>query len=176
MQKILNEELGRLSVDEFKAATKIPLIIVLDNVRSAMNVGSIFRTADAFLIRGIYLCGITTVPPHKEVLKTALGATDTVQWHYFESTKKAIEKLKEDGYKVLSVEQVNGAFSPQNFIVKTGEMIALVFGHEVNGVDQEIVSLSDACIEIPQAGTKHSLNITVAAGIVIWEFYNKLKG
>ena len=174
MQKILNEELGRKSVEEFKKASKTPIIIVLDNVRSALNVGSVFRTADAFLVEAIYLCGITAVPPNKEIVKTALGATETVQWKYFEHTIDAIYQLKKMKYKVVSIEQVKGAFSLEKYHPEKTEKTALVFGHEVNGVNQEIVSESHACIEIPQIGSKHSLNIAVSAGIVIWEMFKKI--
>jgi 23S rRNA (guanosine2251-2'-O)-methyltransferase len=173
MRKLLNEELDRLSVGDFKVAKKIPVVVVLDNVRSQNNIGSVFRTADAFRLEGIYLCGITACPPHREIHKTALGATESVNWEYFEDTVFAIKGLKEKGYIILSVEQAEGALSLENFHLSTKHKYALVLGHEVRGVDQKVVDLSDHCIEIPQYGTKHSLNISVAAGIVIWEVFRK---
>jgi 23S rRNA (guanosine2251-2'-O)-methyltransferase len=173
MRKLLNDELDRLSVGEFKAAKKIPIVVVLDNVRSQNNIGSVFRTADAFRLEGIYLCGITACPPHREIHKTALGATESVNWEYFEDTVFAIKSLKEKGYIILSVEQAEGALSLEKFHLSTNQKYALVLGHEVRGVDQKVVDLSDHCIEIPQYGTKHSLNISVAAGIVIWEVFRK---
>ena len=173
MRKLLNDELDRLSVGEFKVAKKIPVVVVLDNVRSQNNIGSVFRTADAFRLEGIYLCGITARPPHREIHKTALGATESVNWEYFEDTALAIKGLKEKGYIILSVEQAEGALSLENFHPSMNRKYALVLGHEVRGVDQKVVDLSDHCIEIPQYGTKHSLNISVAAGIVIWEVFQK---
>jgi len=173
MRKLLNEELDRLSVGEFKEASKIPVVVVLDNVRSQNNIGSVFRTADAFRLAGIFLCGITATPPHREIHKTALGATESVHWEYHEDTAIAIEGLKEEGYRILSVEQTEGAQSLENIRLDENEKYALVLGHEIRGVDQRVVDLSDQCIEIPQYGTKHSLNISVAAGIVIWEVFRK---
>jgi tRNA G18 (ribose-2'-O)-methylase SpoU len=173
MRKLLNEELDRLSIIEFKEASKIPVVAVLDNVRSQHNIGSLFRTADAFRLEGIYLCGITATPPHREIHKTALGATESVQWQYYEDTGDAIIVLKERGYRILSVEQTEGATSLANLNLSADQKYALVFGHEVRGVEQRIIDLSDQCIEIPQYGTKHSLNISVAAGIVIWELFRK---
>lgn len=167
MRKLANEELGRLSADEFKQAGKRPLIIILDNVRSLNNVGSVFRTADAFLVEAIYLCGITGTPPNKEIYKTALGADETVTWKYFENTLGAVNACKQNGYKVYSVEQAENSTMLNDF--KAAEKLALVFGNEVNGVEQEIINASDGCIEIPQDGSKHSLNISVSVGIVIWE-------
>jgi tRNA G18 (ribose-2'-O)-methylase SpoU len=173
MRKLLNEELGRLSVGEFKEASKIPVVIVLDNIRSQNNIGSVFRTADAFRLMGIVLCGITATPPHREIHKTALGATESVHWEYFQDTVTAITGLKERGYLILSVEQTEGALSLENIQLYPDQKYALVFGHEVRGVEQKVLDLSDHCIEIPQYGTKHSLNIAVAAGIVIWEVFRK---
>jgi len=173
MRKLLNEELGRLSVGEFKEASKIPVVIVLDNIRSQNNIGSVFRTADAFRMMGIVLCGITATPPHREIHKTALGATESVHWEYFQDTVTAITGLKERGYLILSVEQAEGALSLENIQLYPDQKYALVFGHEVRGVEQKVLDLSDHCIEIPQYGTKHSLNISVAAGIVIWEVFRK---
>jgi tRNA G18 (ribose-2'-O)-methylase SpoU len=174
MRKLLNSELERKSVEEFRRSAKAPLVIVLDNVRSQSNVGSIFRTADAFMVRAIYLCGITATPPNREIHKTALGATESVEWKYFATTIEAIDELKSLGYKILSVEQAEGAFAPDTFHVDKNTSYALVFGHEVKGVDQAIINLSDACIEIPQFGTKHSFNIAVSAGIVLWELSKAL--
>jgi 23S rRNA (guanosine2251-2'-O)-methyltransferase len=176
MRKLLNEELNRLEVAAFKSAGKIPVIIVLDNVRSMNNTGSVFRTSDAFRVESVFLCGITAVPPHKEIHKTALGATESVDWKYFEHTKDAIEQLKNEGYLICSIEQAEQSIMLESFPVEEDRKYALVFGHEIRGVDQAIVDLSDHCIEIPQYGTKHSLNISVAAGIVTWEFFRKLSG
>ena len=173
MRKLANEELNRKSVTEFRGSAKAPFLIVLDNVRSLNNIGSIFRTADAFLLEGIYLCGITATPPHREIHKTALGATESVAWKYFGSTVEAIEELKEHGYRIISVEQAEGAVSLENFSPAEDSRYALVFGHEVNGVSDDVIRLSDECIEIPQYGTKHSFNIAVSAGIVLWEIFRK---
>ena len=173
MRKLLNEELDRLSVEAFKRARKIPVVVVLDNVRSQNNIGSVFRTADAFRLEGIILCGITATPPHREIHKTALGATDSVQWEYREETTLAVRELKEQGYRILSVEQAEGAISLDRLELSPREKYALVLGNEIRGVDQKVVDLSDQCLEIPQFGTKHSLNISVAAGIVIWEVFRK---
>jgi len=173
MRKLLNSELDRKSVDEFRRSAKAPLVIVLDNVRSQSNVGSIFRTADAFMVRAIYLCGITATPPHREIQKTALGATESVEWKYYATTFEAVNELKSKGYKILSVEQAEGAFTLDSFNTDRNSNYALVFGHEVKGVDQSIIDLSDACIEIPQFGTKHSFNIAISAGIVLWELSKK---
>lgn len=174
MRKLKNNELSRLSVDEFKETEKTPLIIVLDNIRSLNNIGSVFRTSDAFLIEKIYLCGITAKPPHKDIHKTALGSTDTVAWEYAESTLEVIEKLKENLVVVCSVEQTENATLLQDFKPNANTRYALVFGNEVKGVSQEVVDASDVVIEIPQFGTKHSLNISVSCGVVIWDFYSKL--
>lgn len=175
MRKLLNDELPRLSKDEFQQRDKIPVVIVLDNVRSHLNVGSIFRTADAFLIEAIYLCGITGVPPHRDIHKTALGATETVAWKHFEKTTEAIAELKLHGYTVISIEQAEGAVMLNDFVPAQDKKFALVFGNEVDGVQQEVVSDSDIVIEIPQFGMKHSLNISVSAGVLIWDFYRKLR-
>jgi 23S rRNA (guanosine2251-2'-O)-methyltransferase len=173
MRKLLNRELERKSVDQFRRSGKSPLIIVLDNVRSQNNIGSIFRTADAFLIEAIYLCGITAVPPNREIQKTALGATESINWRYFPKTVDAIHHLKEEGYKVIGIEQVEGSVYLQDLEINEREKYALVFGHEVNGVDQEVLNLCDLCVEIPQFGTKHSFNIAISAGIVLWELNKK---
>ena len=173
MRKLLNDELDRLSIEAFKKVDKIPFTIVMDNVRSLHNIGSVFRTADAFRLEGIYLCGITATPPHREIHKTALGATDSVSWVYREKTVEAIRELKEKGYLVYSVEQAEGAVLLDQVKLSKTQKYALVFGHEIRGVDQQVVDLSDQCIEIPQYGTKHSLNISVAAGIVIWELFRR---
>ncbi len=175
MQKLKNSELNRLNVDSFKKAQKTPVIIVLDNIRSLNNIGSVFRTADAFLIKKILLCGITARPPHKDIHKTALGATESVDWEYFETTQKAIEQLKKDTVQIISIEQVKNAIDLQDFTPDKDKTYALIFGNEVKGVQQSIVDQSDYCIEIPQFGTKHSLNISVSAGIVLWEFVKKIK-
>jgi 23S rRNA (guanosine2251-2'-O)-methyltransferase len=175
MRKLKNSELNRKSLEEFKKADKYPFIIVLDNVRSLNNIGSVFRTADGFLIKGVYLCGITATPPHKDIRKTALGATDSVHWKYFNKTADAIKQLRKDGYKVISIEQTDESIMLDEFPVRLGEKYALVFGHEMKGVDQSVIDESDICIEIPQFGTKHSFNISVSAGIVLWDLINKLK-
>lgn len=162
------DELNRKSTDEFKKAEKIPIIIVLDNVRSMNNVGSVFRTADAFLVEAIYLCGVTATPPHREIQKTALGATETVNWKHFETTIEAVQSLKNEGYKIYAVEQADQSIMLDKFTPDSNK-IALVFGNEITGVEQSVIDVCDACIEIPQYGTKHSLNISVSAGIVVWE-------
>jgi 23S rRNA (guanosine2251-2'-O)-methyltransferase len=169
MRKLSMDELNRKSVDEFRRAEKIPVVAVLENVRSAYNVGSVFRTADAFLIEAVYISGYTAKPPHKEILKTALGAQDSVDWRYFENSKDAIEQLKENKFTVFAVEQVANSISLEKTAELNLEKIAFIFGNEVSGVEQETISLCDGCIEIPQFGMKHSLNISVAAGIVLWE-------
>ena len=173
MRKLLNEELDRLSVEDYKKVEKIPFMLVMDNVRSLHNIGSLFRTADAFRLEGIYLCGITATPPHREIHKTALGATESVHWEYHKETTEAISELKEKGYLILSVEQAEGAVLLDQVQLSDNQKYALVFGHEIRGVDQSVVDMSDQCIEIPQYGTKHSLNISVAAGIVIWELFRR---
>jgi 23S rRNA (guanosine2251-2'-O)-methyltransferase len=173
MRKLLNKELNRKSLEQFRETEKAPFIIVLDNVRSQSNVGSIFRTADAFLTESVYLCGITSCPPHREIQKTALGATESVSWKYFKTTREAVEELRSGGYVIVSVEQTEGAVELQNITIEKGKKYALIFGHEVNGVDQEIVNMSDLCVEIPQFGTKHSFNIAVSVGIVLWQVANQ---
>lgn len=174
MRKLLNEELERLSVEAYKEVDKIPIMVVLDNVRSLNNIGSVFRTADAFRLEGLYLCGITATPPHREIHKTALGATESVHWEYRQETTDAIAELKKAGYWIFSVEQAEGAVMLEQVQLSGNQKYAIVFGHEIRGVGQKVVDMSDQCIEIPQYGTKHSLNISVAAGIVIWELFRKL--
>jgi tRNA G18 (ribose-2'-O)-methylase SpoU len=169
MQKIKNEDLGRKTVDEFKRSEKLPVVLVLDNVRSLNNVGSAFRTADSFLLENLYLCGVTGSPPSAEIEKTALGATESVAWNHFKSTIDAVGELKQKGYKVFAVEQVEKSISLENLKITKGEKVALIFGNEVYGVEQEVINVCDGSIEIPQLGTKHSLNISVSIGIVVWE-------
>jgi 23S rRNA (guanosine2251-2'-O)-methyltransferase len=171
MKKLKLEELNRLSVTEFKSAKKIPVCIVLDNVRSLHNVGSVFRTADAFSVEKLVLTGITGTPPHREIEKTALGATSSVAWNYFGSPKDAVGKLKLEGWKIVIVEQTSESIPLQKFSVQSDEKVCLVFGNEINGVSDEVLEVADAALEIPQSGTKHSLNISVCVGIVIWEVY-----
>ncbi len=173
MRKLKNEELDRLDVDGFKQAQKTPVVIVLDNIRSLNNIGSVFRTADAFLIEKIYLCGITATPPHKDIRKTALGATESVDWEYRESTLQLVEKLKSDGYTVLAIEQAENAQMLHQFNIQSPKKYALIFGNEVKGVDQQVVNACDGVLEIPQFGTKHSLNISVSVGVVVWDFWSK---
>ena len=174
MRKLENSELERKSVGDFKEATKTPLIIVLDDIRSLHNIGSVFRTADAFLIEKIYLCGITAIPPNKEIHKTALGATETVAWEYQKDVTAVIENLKKKGVSVFAVEQVEKAIFLQDFTVEPTKKYALIFGNEVFGVAQKAIELCDGSIEIPQLGTKHSLNISVSAGIVVWDLFQKI--
>lgn len=171
MRKITNEELGRPSVEEFGAMAKMPVVVVLDNVRSMQNVGSFFRTGDAFAVEKILLCGITATPPARDIHKTALGAEMTVEWEYHAKTADAVTKLKEEGYRILSIEQVEGAVMLNDFRAEEGVKYALVFGNEVEGVAQEVVDLADGAIEIPQIGTKHSLNVSVSGGVVLWNFF-----
>ena len=173
-RKLENSELERLDVESFKEAAKTPLILILDNIRSLNNIGSVFRTADAFLVEKIYLCGITATPPHKDIRKTALGATESVDWEYRKDTLELVQELKQTGVKVVSVEQAENAVMLNQFLVDVQEKVALVFGNEVKGVSQEVVSASDVVLEIPQFGTKHSLNISVSAGIVVWDVWSKL--
>jgi 23S rRNA (guanosine2251-2'-O)-methyltransferase len=175
MRKIKNEELGRKSVTEFHQAEKTPVVVVLDNVRSLHNVGSVFRTADAFLCEAVYLCGITATPPHREIEKTALGATESVAWKYFKTTLEALDELRRNGYELIAVEQAEGGISLDKFSPVKGKKYAIIFGHEMNGVSEEVMEKADAAIEVHQYGTKHSLNISVCAGIVIYDFFNKLK-
>jgi 23S rRNA (guanosine2251-2'-O)-methyltransferase len=169
MRKLLNSELERKTIEQFRKTEKAPFIIVLDNVRSQSNVGSIFRTADAFLTEAIYLCGITSRPPHREIQKTALGATESVTWKYYPETLTALTELRGKGYKIIAVEQAEGSVELQNLHLENDQRYAFVFGHEVNGVDQEILNFCDLCVEIPQFGTKHSFNIAISVGIVLWE-------
>ena len=177
--------MNRLTVEEFKEAEKLPLIVVLDDVRSLYNVGSVFRSCDAFRVEAVYLCGITATPPNAEIHKTALGGEDSVDWEYFKTTEEAVEKLKQNGYFVYSIEQVEGSTKLQNLeeahsVLSTQHSAfpsgyAVIFGNEVKGVKQDVVDMSDGCLEIPQFGTKHSLNVSVTAGIVVWEFAKLLK-
>lgn len=175
MRKLANEELERKSIEEFHNSTKVNIVIILDNVRSLNNIGAIFRTADAFLIEAIYLCGITGTPPHKEIQKTALGATESVSWQYFNTTLEAVNHLKEKEYLVYAIEQVESAIFLNDFIPVKNSKLAVVFGNEVNGVEQQVIDECSSAIEIPQVGTKHSLNIAVSAGIVIWDLFLKLR-
>jgi 23S rRNA (guanosine2251-2'-O)-methyltransferase len=173
MKKLKLEELNRLSVDQFKQIDKLPISILLDNVRSLHNVGSTFRTADAFCMEKIYLAGITGTPPHREIEKTALGATESVTWEYQEKPEGAVKSLKAQGYKIVSVEQTTTSQPLQNFEFKKDEKICLVFGNEIHGVSDAVIELTDVALEIPQAGTKHSLNISVCVGIVLWEVFKR---
>lgn len=175
MRKLKNSELDRLSVEEFKETKKTRLIVVLDNIRSLNNIGSVFRTSDAFLIEKIYLCGITATPPHKDIHKTALGSTETVDWEYVENTIDLIEKLKSENVIVASIEQAENAVMLNDFTPQQHTTYALVFGNEVKGVSQKVVSASDLILEIPQFGTKHSLNISVSCGVVLWDLFSKLE-
>lgn len=173
MRKLKITELNRMSVNEFKESHKMPLVVVLDDVRSLHNVGSVFRSSDAFRVESIYLCGITAVPPQPEIHKTALGAEDTVDWKYYQSAVKAVDNLKANGYKVFAIEQVEGSVMLDKLELDFTEKYAVVLGNEVKGVQQEVVDHCDGCIEIPQYGTKHSLNVSVTAGIIVWEFANR---
>ncbi len=175
MRKLKITELNRINVDEFKEAKKLPLIVVLDEIRSLHNIGSVFRTSDAFRIESIYLCGITATPPHPELHKTALGAEFTVDWKYFKNTLDAVDMLKTNGYLVYSIEQAEGSTMLNDLKLDQTKKYAIVMGNEVKGVQQEVIDNSNGCIEIPQYGTKHSLNVSVTTGIVIWDFFNKLK-
>ena len=175
MRKLRNIELNRLSVDEYKYTEKTPLVVVLDNIRSCNNIGSVFRTSDALLIEKIYLCGITATPPNKEIHKTALDAEKSVEWKYFEHTEDAVKELQEEGYNVYAIEQVENSIMLPDFKPKTKEKTAIVFGNEVKGVKQTVVDTCDGSIEIPQYGTKHSFNISVSAGIVLWDMFQKLQ-
>ncbi len=176
MRKLLNEELNRLTLESFKDSVKLPLVVILDNVRSLNNIGSVFRTSDAFRVEAIYLCGITATPPHKDIHKTALGATESVNWVYFERTMDALNELKADGYEICAIEQTVDSVMLEKFPIDKKKKYALIFGHEMRGVEQAIVDAADKSIEIPQFGTKHSLNISVSAGVVLWEFYRKMAG
>lgn len=175
MQKLSMSQLGRISVDEFKKTPKTPAVVVLDNVRSALNVGAVFRTADAFKIEKIMLCGITACPPNSEIRKTAIGAEQSVDFQYFKTTTEAIIMLKDAGYKIIAAEQTTESVSMENLDLQGVEKVAVIFGNEVKGVDDSVLEMCDLCVEIPQYGTKHSLNVSVSAGIVIWEVFKKLK-
>ncbi|MCD6556807.1 MAG: RNA methyltransferase [Bacteroidales bacterium] len=175
MRKLKNSELGRKSIEEYKQSSKIPLTIVLDNIRSMNNIGSVFRTSDAFSVEKIFLCGITAQPPHNDIRKTALGATESVDWEYFDTTEDAVNRLKSEEYIIISIEQAENSILLQDFEIDTEKKYALIFGNEVKGVQQNIVDMSNYCIEIPQEGTKHSLNISVSAGVVLWDLYKKIK-
>ena len=174
MRKLANEELNRKSIEEFRRSEKTPLILVLDNVRSLNNIGSVFRTADAFLVEAVYLCGITATPPHKDIQKTALGATESVEWKYFKTTLEAVEALK-GTHSVYAIEQAESSILLNEFIPSKEKKLAVVFGNEVRGVEQQVIDTCNGCIEIPQLGTKHSLNIAVSAGIVAWDLFLKLR-
>ena len=174
-RKLKNNELGRITVDAFKAVQKTPIIVILDNIRSLNNIGSVFRTSDAFLIEKIYLCGICATPPNKEIHKTALGATVSVAWEYVEDTLTLVDKLKAEDVKILAIEQAENSTKLNTFFPEKNVKYAIVLGNEVKGVQQEVVSASDLCIEIPQVGTKHSLNISVSCGVVLWDLFQKMQ-
>jgi len=174
MRKLKNSELERLTNEQFKLVEKTPIIVILDNIRSLNNIGSVFRTSDAFLIEKVYLCGITAKPPHKDIHKTALGSTDSVAWEYVENTLSLIESLKAKKIQIASIEQADNAIMLNDFLPTKDKKLAVIFGNEVKGVQQEVVSASDYCIEIPQFGTKHSLNISVSCGVVLWDLFNKI--
>ena len=175
MQKLKLDDLNRVSIEEFKEQEKLPVVVVLDNVRSMHNIGSVFRTGDGFAVEGVYLCGITAQPPHREIEKTALGATQSVNWKHFETTIDAVAALRADGYKIIAIEQASGSTMLNTFKPSVDEKYALIFGNEVNGVSDEVMVQIDQCIEIPQFGTKHSFNIVISAGIVLWDFFAKLR-
>ena len=174
MSKLRTIEMNRLSIEEFREAPKLPLVVVLDNVRSLYNIGSIFRSCDAFRVKSVYLCGITATPPNAEIHKTALGGEDSVEWKYFEKTEDVIQQLRQEDYFIYSIEQVENSTRLQNLSLDATKTYAVIFGNEVKGVSQNVVDLSNDSLEIPQFGTKHSLNVSVAAGIVIWEFARQL--
>lgn len=173
MRKLLNEELGRPTLEEYEASQKLPVVVVLDNVRSAQNVGSFFRTADAFGIEHIALCGISSTPPNREIHKTALGAELSVAWSYYPTTLECVEKLRSEGYRIIAIEQIEGSTMLNKFKVEADTKYALIFGNEVEGVDQAIADIVDGAIEIPQVGIKHSLNVSVSAGILMWEMFRQ---
>jgi 23S rRNA (guanosine2251-2'-O)-methyltransferase len=175
MQKLKLDDLQRVSVTEFKAQEKLPVVVILDNVRSMHNVGSVFRTADGFSIQKLILCGITAQPPHREIEKTALGATQSVDWQHYPDTISAIQELRAEGYKIIAIEQAAGSTMLNTYQPDADQKYALIFGNEVNGVSDEVMGMIDECIEIPQFGTKHSFNIVISAGIVLWDFFAKLK-
>ena len=174
MKKLKNSELSRLSIEEFKNSSKTPVIVILDNIRSAHNVGSVFRTCDAFLIDKIILCGITAIPPNKEIRKTALGSSESVDWRYYKNTEEVIMKLKKKDYQIIAVEQANKSIKLESFRPENEKKYAIIFGNEIKGISQKIIDNSDSVIEIPQFGTKHSLNVSVSAGIVIWDVFSKI--
>jgi 23S rRNA (guanosine2251-2'-O)-methyltransferase len=174
MLKKSMDELGRLSKEEFKSTKKLPITVILEDIRSMHNVGSVFRTADAFLVEQILLCGFTPNPPHRDIHKTALGATETVEWKAYDNTASAIEVLKKDGYRIYAIEQVHNSIELQTFEISNQDKVAIIFGNEADGVNEETIAMTDGCIEIPQAGSKHSFNISVAAGIVLWEIFKKM--
>ena len=174
MRKLKLDELNRASISEFKEQDKLPIVVVLDNVRSMHNVGSIFRTCDGFAVEQVCLCGITSQPPHREIEKTALGATQSINWIYYTEPAQAVEQLRKDGYTIIAIEQAENSIMLNDFEADKSTKYALIFGNEVNGVSDEVMQMIDACIEIPQFGTKHSFNIVVSAGIVLWDFYCKL--
>ena len=176
MRKLLNEELGRPTIEEYASVAKLPVVVVLDNVRSAQNVGSFFRTADAFGIEHIALCGISSTPPNREIHKTALGSEQSVAWSYYDTTLECVAKLREEGYRIIAVEQIEGSTMLNNFQAEEGMKYALIFGNEVEGVDQAVVDVVDSAIEIPQVGIKHSLNVSVSAGVLMWEMFRQLGG
>lgn len=175
MRKLLNEELGRPTLEEYATMAKLPVTVILDNVRSAQNVGSFFRTADAFGIEHIALCGISATPPNREIHKTALGSELSVGWSYYPTTTECVEKLRNEGYQIIAIEQIEGATMLDKFSAKPNTKYALVFGNEVEGVDQRIADMVDGAIEIPQVGTKHSLNVSVSAGVVMWELFRQMR-
>lgn len=175
MRKLLNEELGRPTIEEYATMAKLPVVIILDNVRSAQNVGSFFRTADAFGIEHIALCGISATPPNREIHKTALGSEQSVAWKYYASTLDCVAQLREEGYRIIAVEQIEGAAMLDKFRVEDGAKYALIFGNEVEGVDQAVADVVDGAIEIPQVGIKHSLNVSVSAGVVMWELFRQMR-
>jgi 23S rRNA (guanosine2251-2'-O)-methyltransferase len=175
MRKLSMDELNRVSVEQFNDLEKLPVICVLDNIRSQHNIGSIFRTSDAFRIEELFLCGITATPPNREINKSALGATESVKWQYFSETTKAVEQLKNAGYTIIAVEQAVGSISPEDYFPVTSEKIALIFGNEVNGVSDDVMETVDCCIEIPQFGTKHSFNVSVTVAIVLYQLYLRFK-
>ena len=175
MRKLRNNELNRLSVDEYKSISKTPLVVILDNIRSCNNIGSVFRTSDALLVEKVYLCGITATPPNPEIHKTALDAEKSVEWEYFEKTEDVVVHLQNKGYKVFAIEQVENSIKLPEFLPQTGEKVAVVFGNEVKGVQQKVVNICNGSVEIPQFGTKHSFNVSVSAGIVLWDLFQKLR-
>ena len=175
MRKLSMDELNRVSIEKFNQLEKLPVICVLDNIRSQHNIGSIFRTSDAFRIKELYLCGITATPPNREINKSALGATESVKWQYFSETNEAIVQLKQAGYRIIAIEQAVGSIALEDYIPEVSENIALVFGNEVNGVSEDVMEMVDSCIEIPQFGTKHSFNVSVTAAIVLYQIYTNHK-